>query len=306
MKILIAYDGSSCADHALDDLSRAGLPERTEAMVVSVAESRLPNPPPSSYEILESAFVEGADIGFESLATSRIVEEAYALAFQASKRVQASFPGWDVRANGYSGSPAGQIVEKAENWGADLVVVGSHGRSALGRLMLGSVAQRVVTDAHCSVRVARAPRGERDSPLRILIGVDGSSHSGAAVMEVASRSWPKGSEVRLLTSVDPWSEYAAEPDDKYAGVRGIHQSAEAFLRAAGLEVSSQVKEEDAKHLLVNEAESWGADSIFVGARGLGRLGRMLLGSVSTAVVARAHCSVEVVRLSKAEEPQSSE
>jgi nucleotide-binding universal stress UspA family protein len=47
-------------------------------------------------------------------------------------------------------------------------------------------------------------------------------------------------------------------------------------------------------LLIAEAESWGADCIFVGARGMGRIGRFLLGSVSSAVAARAHCSVEVV------------
>ncbi|MBO0799053.1 MAG: universal stress protein, partial [Blastocatellia bacterium] len=50
-----------------------------------------------------------------------------------------------------------------------------------------------------------------------------------------------------------------------------------------------------KRLLVSEAESWGADCVFVGARGLGRAGRFLIGSVSSSVAARAHCSVEVVR-----------
>ena len=55
-----------------------------------------------------------------------------------------------------------------------------------------------------------------------------------------------------------------------------------------------VKEGDPKRVLIEEAEQWGADCIFVGARGLRRLERFLLGSVSTAVAARAHCSVEVV------------
>lgn len=116
---------------------------------------------------------------------------------------------------------------------------------------------------------------------------------------MAARAWPKGSHARLVTSVDPLHMYAAAPEEKYAGLGVIHESAEALLRAAGLEVSFQIKEEDAKQLLVKEAEEWGADSIFVGARGLGRFGRLLLGSVSTAVVARAHCSVEVVRTAKA-------
>jgi len=52
MKILIGYDGSDCAEAALDDLTRAGLPSRAEAIVLSVAEVWLP-PPPSSYEFLE-------------------------------------------------------------------------------------------------------------------------------------------------------------------------------------------------------------------------------------------------------------
>jgi nucleotide-binding universal stress UspA family protein len=67
------------------------------------------------------------------------------------------------------------------------------------------------------------------------------------------------------------------------------------LRAAELIVSSVIKNGDPKRLLVDEAERWGADSIFVGARGLRLIERFLVGSVSAAVATRAHCSVEVVR-----------
>jgi nucleotide-binding universal stress UspA family protein len=56
-----------------------------------------------------------------------------------------------------------------------------------------------------------------------------------------------------------------------------------------------LKEEEPKRLLLGEAESWGADCIFVGARGMGRVERFMLGSVSSAVAARAQCSVEIVR-----------
>jgi nucleotide-binding universal stress UspA family protein len=68
------------------------------------------------------------------------------------------------------------------------------------------------------------------------------------------------------------------------------------LRAAGLAVSCRVTEEDPKRLLPAEAQAWGADCIFLGARGLRGIERFLLGSVSAAVAARAHCSVEVVRI----------
>ena len=63
MKLLIAYDGSECADAALDDLTHAGLPERGEALVVSVAEVWLP--PPSSYEIVELATTGNGPLGLE-------------------------------------------------------------------------------------------------------------------------------------------------------------------------------------------------------------------------------------------------
>jgi nucleotide-binding universal stress UspA family protein len=59
-----------------------------------------------------------------------------------------------------------------------------------------------------------------------------------------------------------------------------------------------VKDGEPKSLLIAEAKSWSADCIFMGARGMGRIERFLLGSVSSAVAARAHCSVEVVRVRK--------
>ncbi len=65
--------------------------------------------------------------------------------------------------------------------------------------------------------------------------------------------------------------------------------------SAGLKVSTVQKEQEPKELLCHEAEALIADCIFVGARGMGRLERLLIGSVSLGVASRAHCSVEVVR-----------
>jgi Universal stress protein family len=69
----------------------------------------------------------------------------------------------------------------------------------------------------------------------------------------------------------------------------------APLHKRGLAVSSVIRACDPKHVLLDEAEHWRADGLFVGARGLSRVERFLLGSVSAAVAARAPCSVEVVR-----------
>ena len=139
-----------------------------------------------------------------------------------------------------------------------------------------------------------------NSPVRIVIGVDGSPGAEAAVRAVTGRSWPASSEARVIGVLDSMMVTAMEQNeevdqDEWAWARKRVEASEETLRVSGLIVSSVVKEGDPKQVLIDEAEQWEADCIFVGARGLRSFERFLLGSVSTAVVARAHCSVEVIR-----------
>jgi nucleotide-binding universal stress UspA family protein len=286
MKILVAYDGSECADAALDDLRRAGLPSNAQIKVLSVVENWLP--PPSGLELIEQI---GRD------------QEYLILARRGGIRLVSMEPGWDVKSESGVGSPATVIIEKADEWGADLIVVGSHGRTALGQFFFGSVSQKVLHEARRSVRVARGRIKEPGTPVRLIIGVDGSKGAEAAVEAVAARKWPAGSEARIVNATwptpqityhrpaGPIIEWVAEVK---ARVGKMIDEAAAKLRAAALRTEVVAKEEDPKRLLTAEAESWGADCIFVGSRGMGRIDRFLVGSVSSAVAARAQCSVEVV------------
>jgi nucleotide-binding universal stress UspA family protein len=88
-------------------------------------------------------------------------------------------------------------------------------------------------------------------------------------------------------------------DEEEADARQFVEPAAEKLRQAGLVVSTLVKNGDPKRILVDEAERWDADSIFLGAKGLRAIKRFLLGSVSAGVAARAHCSVEIVRTAHA-------
>jgi nucleotide-binding universal stress UspA family protein len=314
MKILIGYDGSGCAEAALDDLARAGLPSEVEALVLSVTEVCLPPPPPSSQEILEQAreVHVPADIKRVYAKGSPAIQEAQSLSGRAAARLRANFPAWEITAEASVGSPAWELVKKADGWKPALIVVGSHGLSALGRLVLGSVSQRVLTEARCSVRVARGRLEEPDSPLRIVVGVDGSAGSEAALREVASRLWPLKSEVRVIAVNDPLTPTLigqlippvaktveeSNQADREALKKVLAKSAE-LLRPSDLTVSTEIREGNPKRLLVEAAEGWGADCIFVGSVGFSnRFERFVLGSVSAAVAARAHCSVEVTRRRK--------
>jgi nucleotide-binding universal stress UspA family protein len=300
MKILIAYDGSESADNGIDGLLRAGLPAQADALVISVADVRLP--PPSSYEMVEAAFEEQIRASSEKTSerAAPAVEKARDMAEVATARVLSNFPAWRVNATACAGSPAWEIIQKADEWKPDLIVVGSHGHTAIGRFFLGSVSQKVVNEARSSVRVARRTQGDLSDPVRIVIGVDGSAGAEAAVRAVARRRWPAGSEARVVAALDlmmvpPLESFEEFNEDERAWVSKVVEASAEKLRAAKLAVSSIIKSADPKRLIVEEAESWGAHSIFVGARGLRRIERFLIGSVSAAVAARAHCSVEVVR-----------
>lgn len=313
MKILIAYDGSSCAEAALDDLQRAGLPPQAEAQIISVAEIWLPPPPPSAAEILERAGEVKVPSDFKRVYSkgSAAMKEALALAEQASDRVKANFPGWKLFADADCGSPAWEIVFRADQWKPDLIVVGSHGRTALGRFVLGSVSQRVLTEAKCSVRIARGRIEEPGSPVRIIVGIDGSPGSEEAVRAVAARTWPAGSEVKVIIVDDPLvppiigeiipplAETIEESNaEDWSRDKEVLANAAALLRGSDIKASTEIRLGDPKKELPQAAEEWAADCIFVGSAGFSnRFERFVLGSISAAVAARAHCSVEVVRKS---------
>jgi nucleotide-binding universal stress UspA family protein len=311
MKILIGYDGSPCADAALDDLNRAGLAREGKACVLSVAELWLPPPAPSAFEIVAQANQVHVPYDLKRVYArgSAAMKEAQSLAERAANRLRSNFPGWEISAEAASGSPAWELVLKADQWHPDLIVVGSHGRSAVGRLILGSVSQRVLTESRCSVRVARGRLEEPDTPVRILVGVDGSPTSELAVREVASRIWPPGSEVRVVIANDPLTptfvgqfipavtESVDETNQaELQWHKQVARSSIDILDRAELKASSEIREGDPKRVLLDVAEEWGADCIFAGSVGFSnRFERFVLGSVSSAVAARAHCSVEVVR-----------
>ena len=190
-----------------------------------------------------------------------------------------------------------------------MIVIGSHGRSVIPRFFLGSISQKVLTEAHCSVRVGREHIEVDPSPARIVIGFDGSEGAQAAVDAVAARAWPENSEVRLIAvteEVNPPdirrfmapSTHTMEEVNEYERewIEKLAANALIQLKTKHVSATLHLHPGNPKNILVEQAEKWNSDCIFVGANALGsRLERFLLGSTSAAVAARAHCSVEVVR-----------
>jgi nucleotide-binding universal stress UspA family protein len=147
--------------------------------------------------------------------------------------------------------------------------------------------------------------------MKILIGVDGSPCSAAALEEVSQRSWPKGSEILVVHAFEmplaPTTELWILPPDYYEQLdRAVRMQSDAIIEAAvemlksGLQDAVAIQSKailgSPKQVILDEAGSFNADLIVVGSHGYPTWERLLLGSVSQAVVAHAKCSVEVVRL----------
>jgi len=307
MKILIAYDGSENGDFAIEDLQRAGLPDSVDATVLSVADVFLAPPITDPAEIFPPTVPHSVQVALEHNECK--LKDAKLMAMYVADCLSKAYPSWTVSHLGVADSPAWAIIKKSAEMDADLVVVGALGHSVLGgRLILGSVSQRVLYEANTSVRIARPTEKKEPGPLKIVVGVDNSSYSDAAVEEIGNRRWPAGTQVRLVAAFDtvvsiptgpnsPAVMKSIEPGDteSWNEVRNLFQPSADKLIAKGLDAAVMIIRENPKDALIEEAESWGADCIFVGSKGARGIERLLLGSVASAVSARAHCSVEVVR-----------
>jgi nucleotide-binding universal stress UspA family protein len=152
MKILMAVDGSPCSETAVAEVARRPWPEDSQLRVVSVVE------PPGALTAEPYMGVAGYFEEVERLKRQQ-AEEVLARASEVL-RAGAGTALMGVATEALNGSPKRTIVEEAESWGADLIVVGSHGYHTWERMLLGSVSQSVAAHALCSVEIVRCRKKE--------------------------------------------------------------------------------------------------------------------------------------------------
>ena len=146
--------------------------------------------------------------------------------------------------------------------------------------------------------------------MKILLAIDGSEYSDAAVAKVAGMPWPDDSQVRVISAAEPpmmpgYDTWALPPDyfeELQNATRGratteVREAAETLREAFGdrVAVVSEVIDGYPKQIILDEAKDWGADLVVVGSHGYGGFARLFLGSVSNAVALHAPCSVMIVR-----------
>lgn len=150
MKILVAIDGSEPAGAAVREVRQRPWPAGTMVRVLSVARPLIP---PGDLALVGAAYDQ---------MSRELTEEAGKVVARAADALQKT--GLEVETQVREGDPRTEIVAEAERWKADLVVLGSKGRTGVARWLMGSVAEYVVRHAHCSVEVARTPARSEVAP----------------------------------------------------------------------------------------------------------------------------------------------
>lgn len=288
MRVLLALDSSPGSDAALNEFLSRPWPAETSASVLSVV------------DLFE--FIPRTDDAEQFIKNEDDLAEK--LVLNARERIERR--GIKATSQVLKGYPATAIVDFARDSNAELIMVGSHGRSGIARIILGSTARTAVRTAPCSVEIVRPTGRQPDAKMRIILATDGSAYSFAAARSLASRPWPAGSEVKVISvmdpdipAIDPWYsagqvlERIREENTRYA--ENTTDETAQMVSASALAVSKLAVSGIPKWRIVDEARHWEANLIVMGSHGRRGVTRLLMGSVSEAVAMHAHCSVEVVR-----------
>ncbi|HEU4367755.1 MAG TPA: universal stress protein [Methylomirabilota bacterium] len=289
MRVLLATDGSEDARAATAWLTRFPLPAGAELRVVSVVNvpvAVLDVPPVHEFH---KSLLDEAQRAAEA------ARAALALRFRAAEIHVAEGDARDV------------IARAAEEWRAELIVLGARGLGAVAGALLGSVSLGVARHARCSVLVVKGGTAR----LRgALVAIDGSPHSELAAAFLARLPLDSAFLVRLLGVAEP-PRYPATTPALAAGlvrqaidqiVKERRAALEQALAKAAAVFAAVVKTVERQIIvgrpvdeIVEAAARPDVDLVVVGARGLGALERILLGSVSEGVLRHADRPVLIVK-----------
>jgi nucleotide-binding universal stress UspA family protein len=222
-----------------------------------------------------------------------------------------------------SSSPARGLHDTAVSEHADLIVVGSSHRGPIGRVLLGSVGERLLSGAPCAVAVAPRGHATRDSrhPKLIVVAFDGSPEAWFALRTAYRLAVCVGATLRALTVIVPRGTGVAVGEVMpFSGLDAVlsladvepletmhlsealerqERAARATLEAAvktlgrGTSIQEQVVVGPDPASVIVDAARGQADLLVLGSRAYGPVRRTLLGSVSTTAVRHAPCPVLV-------------
>jgi nucleotide-binding universal stress UspA family protein len=290
MKILLATDGSAYSLGAAQFLSRFRCSSDDEITVLYV----IPGAPLSGEDGPQYADLMQVKKGIAPKILDATVAELKNLKAKISTVVA-------------TGHPDKAIIDAAVLVPMDMIVMGARGIKGMKSLFLGSVTRATVITSPAPVLVITKPQWGVTGPLKVLYAVDGSASARETGRLLATIPFPADSEVTIvhaagssfadipeqfyLEVADRVRELAAKITEReYRRAEEMMRDARALLEGKFAKVSDLVKSGDPAEMILNAAESLGADVIALGSSGMRGL-KGMLGSVSRRVLGHAACSV---------------
>ncbi len=299
MKILLAVDGSSYSRMSIDLLKALKIPEKNEVTLITV--------------VPDYTFIGKLTLNMLSGTAAKVKQAHEIQAKMADKLLEsmkmslASDEGM-VETLVRWGKPAEHIIKEALDIQSDLVVIGAKGTIDSTRFPIGSAAQKVMKYSYNSVLIARE---SIPTIRRVLLAIDGSKYSDAAVRFLLDLPLPTQSHIFLVTAVESYmasmlrtptldldtnrhilEELQANEEDK---ARSLLNAAEKQFRQKGYKVSTLVQRGEPADEILKVAETLNPELIVVGAKGLTGIENFLLGSVSQRIARFSRYSVLIVR-----------
>ncbi|HEY5922233.1 MAG TPA: universal stress protein [Kofleriaceae bacterium] len=286
-KILCAVDFSPCSQQALRVAAR--LAKRSDAELVIAHAWQLP-----------AIGFEG-DFVFPVMVRDQLVEDTKR-GLEAAVHEVADLGVQRVSAQALNGVPWHEVVKLLEDPTYQLVVIGTHGRTGLSRVLIGSVAEKIVRHAPCSVLVVR-PDGEPQTFKHVLCPVDFSASARQAFELAAELARAERAEVTLLHvlelpvpySGEPFSaEFARDLDQRSARLLDKWAGEMASTSSVPIKTRTRIGWAGAETLAVLDADR-SIDLVVLGSHGRTGIKRILLGSVAEKIMRHARCPVLISR-----------
>ncbi len=298
MNILLTVDESPYSEISVETLKAFRLPPETKITVVTVVPEHAP---------LIGALIDILKGGAKAKDLIQKAQEQKADELLAEVSDKLRGVGFKVETAVRWGKPADQILAACGESGADLVVIGAKGSYSSSLFPLGTIAQKVIKHAGCSVLVVRE---EIFNLRRILLAIDGSRHADEAAHFLEALALTRGTQVVLATVIPSHvSAYARDliSDAAPVGVgvadiqaaeerraQDLLQATRMRLDQKGYEILPVVLRGDPAQEILAAAERFSPDLIAIGARGTA-VEPGLLGSVAHRIVRYARSSVLIVR-----------
>ena len=265
-KLMVATDGSDYSESAIREAINLAKVCSSSLIAVSVVKTNI------EFDSVLPQFVEK--------------KEEEAIKHLESVKAQAKKEGVDcTTVVTLSEEPYQDIVDHASKNNVDMIIMGTHGKTGMKRLMMGSVTAKVIGHAPCNILVL--PLNAKVECKNVLIATDGSKYSEAAASEALGIAKRCGSSLIVISVASSEAEIASAKDN----VNKVSEAAEK----EGIKTTPVVTTGKPYEAILETSKQKNADFIIVGSHGRTGLARLLMGSVTERVIGHAEAAVLVVK-----------